>query len=184
MSNILDEIENKKSEIYNESGKNMFFKKQQKNDVAQQISQQFDMNQLLNLTCYAKDNQIVIDYTIIKLYAHPDNYQQIIDYIMALYTTKKHLKVTFHFNINGFTVTSAERYKDFIKMYFERTQKAEFDITQMTDKIYIYYTPSIITQLTKMLQSFILPEIKEKVVYISKKDSENAWNTIVTSMKQ
>ena len=118
MSNILDEIENKKSEIYNESGKNMFFKKQQKNDVAQQISQQFDMNQLLNLTCYSEDNQIVIDYTIIKLYAHPDNYSQIIDYIMALYTTKKHLKVTFHFNINGFTVTSAERYKDFIKMYF------------------------------------------------------------------
>ena len=103
---------------------------------------------------------------------------------MALYTTKKHLKVTFHVNINGFTVTSAERYKDFIKMYFERTQKAEFDITQMTNKIYIYYTPSIITQLTKMLQSFILPEIKEKVVYISKKDSENAWNTIVASIKQ
>ena len=178
MSNIIDDIESKRNEIYNESGKNMFFKKKQKNNIAQQISDQFDINQLLHLTCYTKDQMVIVDYTVIKLYAHPDNYQKIIDYIMNIYRGKIGSMVDFHFNINGFTVTSAERYKDLIKMYFDVTQNAEFDVTQMTNKIYIYYTPSIIHQLTKMLQAFIPDEIKERVIYISKKDSEAAWASI------
>lgn len=184
MSNIIDDIESKRNEIYNESGKNMFFKKQQKNDIAQQISNQFDINQLLHLTCYSKDHQIIVDYPVLKLYAHPDNYKQIIHYIMNIYRQKLNQKIDFHFNINGFTVTSAERYKDLIKMYFDVTQNAEFDVTQMTNKIYVYYTPSIITQLTQMLQTFISDEIKERVIYISKKDSEAKWASITQSIKE
>ena len=47
MSNILQDIEEKKKELYNESGKNILFKKQQKNDVAKQISEQYNLDDLL-----------------------------------------------------------------------------------------------------------------------------------------
>jgi hypothetical protein len=184
MSNILEELQDKKKELYNEIGKNMIFKKQQKNDVAKQISEQYNVDDLLPLFCYKKDNNVVVDYNILKIFVYPDIYPKIIDYVMKKYENNECSSINIHFNLNSFSMTAAERYKDLIKMYFDKTMASHIDITSITNKIYVYYTPNILNQLLKMFHSFIPLEIRDKVQYFPKKESDEKWNTLQTIMKQ
>lgn len=184
MSNILQDIEEKKKELYNESGKNTIFKKHQKNDVAKQISEQYNLDDLLPLFCYQKDNNMVVDYNVLKMFAHPEIYEKIADYVIQKYESNGGSSFNIHFNLNSFSITAAERYKDLIKMYFDKTMASHINITSITNKIYVYYAPNMLNQLFKMFNTFIPLEIMDKVQYFPKKESDENWNTLQTIMKQ
>ena len=83
---IINQIENFKLNYYSTNNKNMFFKNNQKLQVAEKISNQFDLDILLEKTVYSINgsSNIYLDYTIFKLYANEYNYEKIIVYICNL----------------------------------------------------------------------------------------------------
>ena len=116
------EIEKTKSEFYSESGgKNTFFKKQQKYDCAKQVVSNISLEVLLNRTCSIVENTncVHIDYPLLKTYASPEIFETIADDIIMKF---QQIKDTYgclqvFFNLDGFTVSAAERYKGLIETF-------------------------------------------------------------------
>jgi hypothetical protein len=75
-NNLLDDLEKYKSSYYSENKKNVFFKKDQKMDMASKIATEFNLDDLIRKTIYIipGTNQIYFDYNVFKMYAHPTNY--------------------------------------------------------------------------------------------------------------
>ena len=85
-SNLKNDLQKLQNEFYNNSNKNFFFKNKQKLDCAQNIGNQYDLVTLLNNTFIniPNTNKIFMDYTIFKLFANPNNYDNIISYLYQL----------------------------------------------------------------------------------------------------
>ena len=84
LQNQIDEIQ---KQYYESNKKNTLFKKAQKNDLAQQVSSNIDITTLLNNTCYIIEstNNVIIDYTVFKLYIHSKLYDTLILSYFHLY---------------------------------------------------------------------------------------------------
>lgn len=82
-SNILDELEKYKQSYYSENKKNLFFKKDQKMEVASKIATEFNVDELLKRTVFIipGTNKMYVDYLVFKLYAHPTNYVRFVEYV-------------------------------------------------------------------------------------------------------
>ena len=110
---LLDQMEQFKSDFLVREGKNSFFKKGQKLDCAKKMSQTFNLQDMIQKTVFIipGTNKIMFDYTIFKLYACPDNYYKIVDYIITLYDWLLLQYPTFEANIilDSFTISAAER---------------------------------------------------------------------------
>ena len=74
-------MEKYKEEYLKKNGKNTLFKKNQKIDCAKEMSQKFSLEDMIRRTIFniPNTNRIVFDYNAYKLYAHPDNFDTIID---------------------------------------------------------------------------------------------------------
>ena len=170
---ILEAIQKHNKNYYDENGKNTYFKKHQKIDLATQVADKFDLQKLLDLSCYKVNNKVFIDYSVIKLYATIENNNIIVDKILSQYQMDDTYEI--HLNLAGFTITAAERNKELIRMYFEKCMSLEKNLSASLINMYVYYTPSFIDQLMKMFKSFICDEIRDKVVYYKKSESESLW---------
>ena len=119
-------------------------------------------------------NKIFVDYTILKKYAHPTIYTDAIQYYLNLSLNVIHMYGTFeiHINLNSFTISAAERYKDSIVLFCNECLQNETRFALQMSKMYIYYTPSVIENILALFSKIIAPEITNKVVIINKMDSE------------
>ena len=184
MSNpeMLELLNKLKTDFYDQEGsKNILFKKAQKMKCAETISKQIDLPSLLSHSAYFLPNQnkIYVDYTMFKLFANESNYVQIIQHIIKLVDVyiDSHSSEPFelHLNLNGFTISSAERYKDAVQlfcesmMYFNQCKNRQ--LVDHLSKLYIYYTPSIMETVIKMFQNFMDPTIYKRIVFLSKNES-------------
>jgi hypothetical protein len=84
--NLANDLEKFKYKYYDENKKNVFFKKDQKMDLANKVCTEFDITQLINKTIYiiSGTNKIYVDYTIFKLYANPSIFEIIITHVQDL----------------------------------------------------------------------------------------------------
>ena len=170
------EIERTKYEFYSESGKNTFFKKQQKFDCAKHIVDKISLESLLNRTCYAipDTNMVHIDYTILKTFASPEIFDTICDYIINTFT---HIKGQYGvlevaLNFDGFTVSAAERYKELIKVFCNHCFKNNTDFAITITRFMIYNSPNVIDNIKHIVLPFMEENLKPKVIVIAKNDSE------------
>ena len=175
-NDLLAQVNKFKDSYYSKNSKNTFFKKTQKADCAEQISQQFDINILLANTVYivGDTNQVFFDYSVFKLYANESNYQQIVDYVLILFdiVIRKHGSYVTHVNIDTFTVSAAERYKKVIQTFNAACiRNTEFVYTQRLQSWHIYNPPSVIDMVHKILKPFIEPSVFHNARIISKEDS-------------
>jgi hypothetical protein len=175
--NILDEIDKFKNTYYAENTKNIFFKKTQKQDVANQICQQFSVEELIQKTVrlLPNTNRVYIDYPVFKLYATPDNYKHIIEYVIACFNVCIQAYGNFecHINLCSFTMTAAERYKTAIEIFCKDCLKSETRYGRMLSKMYVYHSPGMIERFTAIFLHLIDPHVRDKFVLYTKEESDH-----------
>jgi hypothetical protein len=176
--NIIYEMQEMQTGLYSQSGgKNLFFKKTQKLDIAKMISEKFDLNEIISTCIYilpGKKNEIYIDYTILKLFIHDDIHEKIIDYLLVLYNecVAKYGKFSLNLNLDGFTISAAERHKNAVKLFSQKClDTPEYRYGELTEKIRIFNTPSIMETVVQMFKPFFAKNIAQRIELYKKNDS-------------
>jgi len=174
-NNLLKMVEEYQTTYYSQNRKNFFFKSKQKMECASQISQEFDINHLLEKTvCLVPDsNRVYFDYTVFKLYGNPENYMLVVNYVLSVLT---HCINTFgeyelHVNLNSFTITAAERYRTVIEMFCNECLKNHTRYASKLIKMYIYNSPNMIEHVTGLFGNLIDPIIRERMVLYNKEET-------------
>ena len=174
---LVNDILKLQEEYYNTHTKNTFFKKNQKYDCATTISQKIDISVLFRKTLYVlKEGEVYFDYLFFKTYIHPEIFDSFLDYVNTISfeyidTVENYI---LHINLNTLTISAFERYWALIQQIFI---KYPVNGSKM-QKTYIYYTPSVVDQIMRVLQPFI-GHIKDKIVFYSKTESPEQMKKIM-----
>jgi hypothetical protein len=177
-------MEQYKDEYFQSKGKNTFFKKNQKMDCAKEISQTFSIEQMIERTVYniPNTNKVVFDYNVFKLYAYSENFETIVDGVIRLYDSVllRYSSFEVHVLLNSFSISAAERYKNAIQMFCNKSINSDTQYSELITNIYIYHTPTMIESISTLLRPFIDKRITNKVVYYSKGDSDELLKKLFT----
>jgi len=186
IANCKAELNNLYIQYYAENGKNTFFKNKQKIECAKIICTKYSITDLIANTIYQIDdsNKVFIDYTIFKLYMNPDIYTTFIYYIFMLFKKilEIHKSYEVHINLDGFTVTSAERYKEIIKLYCDESAKNGTHFIDTLEFMKLYNLPSIVEMIRKILKPFINENAYNKMIIMSKEDSKDYIDSIINKI--
>ena len=167
---LLTNIQQLQNNYYDENnGKNILFKKKQKDDCANQVSQQVGLDNLLQYSVYIlNDNEIHIDYTVLKTFINPSNYTNIIDYIIYVmqYTLEKTPTFSIIINLDTLTITALERYRILIVQFCESTTEHEFSSKLI--KLVINNSPSFIKTTMQTFGSIIPDNVYKKISITAK----------------
>lgn len=170
------EIETIKDEFYSESGKNRFFKNSQKYDCAKKIVSKISLDVLLNRTCLIIDdaNCVHIDYPIMKTYASPEIFELIAEYIFDKFEYLETTYPTFEvaLNLDGFSVSAAERYKILIEIFYRKCFQRNTGFSLVVTQFVVYNAPSVIDTIKHIVPPFIEDHMKHKLFIVPKKESE------------
>lgn len=175
MESLQKDIEQAQDEFYTESYKNMFFKQQQKYDCAKQVTMQVSLDLLLNKMCriLPDTDKVYIDYPTMKTFASPDIFEVISEHIfrtcLQAKTTIRSLEV--HLNLDGFTMSAAERFRQIILGFCDKCFQANVGFAPIMNNFIIYNTPSTINNIKPIFAPFVLEEVRRKVILLNKKES-------------
>jgi len=164
------------TEFYSQSGKNMVFKKQQKYDCASQVSAQIPLELLLRRTCWVlpdEINSVYIDYPIMKTYAVPELFDEIVNHIMNVCDYVKHRtgKLTIIMNFDGFTVSAAERYRGIIVRFSEKCLEKNTQYALILQELRVLNAPAAIEHIRSIIKSLIISDIHSRIRPFNKRDS-------------
>ena len=171
----MQQINTIKQNILLENNNSFFYKNDVKDKQKTAIQETIQFEQLLKASVYIiKDtNNVYIDYQVLKLFANPDNYSTIVDYI--IYNLNENINrfdnYNVHININTFSVTACQRYLPVIKIFLEKCRIYNTIYSTKINKLYIYNTPLTIANISSMLQPFIFPELRKNIVLYDKNES-------------
>ena len=169
--NYIDQMNNSKTEFYNENKKNLLFKNKQKLECAKHVNQSMDLAKMIQCTAVRipKTNIIYYNYMIFKTYACDEVKEPVYRYIIQLIDSilKEYDHFEFHVNLKSFTISAVHRYKNIIASIFEENQSFT---TQMT-RLCIYHTPSVIDTINKVLY-YSIRDILPKVTYHHKESDQ------------
>ena len=171
------EIEKTKSDFYSESGgKNVFFNKQQKYDCAKQVVSQVSLEVLLVRTCIIVENTncVHIEYPLLKMYASPEIFEKIADYIIMNFQKIKDTygSLQVFLNLDGFTVSAAERYKKLIEVFCMKCFQRNTGFAPVVLKFVVYNSPNVMDAIRHIVMPFMEENVKAKLCVFSKKDSD------------
>lgn len=172
---ILQKIAGLQNDYYKQNAKNTFFKNSQKIKCAEAVTNNIDIDDLLNNCCFhiPNSNKIFFNYQVFKTFAQPENYEIIVNYIINLLINILHNYPNFevHVSIQSFTVSAAHRYKPCILLFL---QKCNDNILEFSDKLSvlnIYYSPSSLESIKPILLPLIPPIVKSKMTIFDKDTS-------------
>jgi hypothetical protein len=176
---LMSQLDKFKEDYYNTNSKNLFFKKSQKNDMAQKVSSSFNLEDLIKRTVFIipDTHHIIIDYSVFKHYAHEDNYADIINYskVLMRHSGETHGKFVIHVNIQSLTITSIERHRKFIEVVNDLYLNSNDGISEYFSQLYLYYPPSVMDSIFTIIRPCIDASILNKMSIVSKKDSEQVY---------
>ena len=129
-NNIMETIHNLQNQYYNINNKNSFFKKKQKYECADLVTNQIGIDTMLTKCIFIFDNsKIFIDYTIFKTFANPNNYHDLTLFLARTIndTIYKHKTFEIHINLDTLTISAVERYSAIITSFAEHGQNNNYD---------------------------------------------------------
>lgn len=183
---LMDKINRLQTDYYSKNGKNVFFKKTQKKECANEIANTFSTEHLINHTVYniTGTNKIYIDYTMFKVYATKDNYLEIIKRILELFkeAIDNYGNFEAHINLNSFTISSYERYKEIIPQFCKKCFNDPTRFSLLLSNIYIYHTPSIFDNISKICSGFMNENVGHRITLFNKSQSEALINNLKANM--
>lgn len=176
-------ITDAKDTYYANSTRNTFFKKQQKYDCANTICENVGLDEMIDKTFYVipNTNKVYMDYTIFKLYAIPENFDYMATKLLEeLNSVAEINEYEIHVNMESFTISAYDRYKDFISIYCNKCLMFNTTESLKMSKMYIYNTPMVIDTIAKMLKPIMHPGIHSKTVCYNKKESPELLVKLLT----
>ena len=188
-TNISESMEKFKNNYYNEHNKNILFKKSQKLDCAIQLchSPDFHLETAIKNTVYIlpDSNRIFLNYEIFKYYGNPENYEEIVNYILSLILLciSKFESFEFHVNINSFTISAAQRYTPVIQLFMNKCIMNNTEFAKLLTKMIVYNTPTLMNDISRLLRPMIDPIVTSKITFYSKKETPNEIQNILTNQK-
>jgi hypothetical protein len=155
------------NQYYAANKKNTFFKTRQKNECATNVLNTIGLDKLVTNTIYhiPNTNRIFLDYNVFKLYATPENYDAVVEYILAVFNKciMEHGNFEAHIDLNTFTLSAAERYKIIITLFINKCMIVNSGYTKSISKMHIYNTTSTFQGIAKFLMPLIDPTVKSKI---------------------
>ena len=171
-SQILDQIAKSQQQFYGEHSKKLVFKNNQKLQCAKQVTEQIDLQQMINLSAMIipNTNKLYFNYSVFKSYGHPEICPLVYNHFHSLVQQIVNQYGTFemHINLNSFTVSACVRYRKMIMSSFDEN-------TYLTDKmtsLNVYHTPNVISQITTILYSSI--KHLSNITHFYKKEESDA----------
>jgi len=172
------ELKNKIHEIknafYETSGKNLLFKKNQKFECAGTISKSIGLDEMIKKTFYVlpNTNKVYADYSVFKLYATPDTFDYISTTLLDLLNmVSLSGSYELHINLESFTISAYERYKQFITIYCNKCLSYESSRSISMSKMIIYNTPIFIDSISRILRPMMHPDVPNRITYYKKSES-------------
>jgi hypothetical protein len=171
-SQILEKIAKSQQQFYEQNSKARLFKNNQKLQCAKQVTEQVNLQQMINITAFVipNTNKFYFNYLMFKTYGHPDNCRQVYDHFHQLVKQIVDYYGTFemHINLSTFTVSACVRYQKMIMSSFDENTYLTEKMTTMN----VYHTPNVIEQITTMLYSSV--KHLSNVTHFYKKDESDA----------
>ncbi len=175
-SNAAEQIQDIQNQYYSTSGKNLFFKKNQKFECAQTVASKMNIYNLFDHTfrILPSTNKLYCDYPMFKTYMSPELFSMAISRSIDLCTfcVQSYGAFEIHVNIDSFTVTAAERYKTFIINFCDECARLNTGFSDYVITFNIYNIPITIDQISKLIVGLLPVEIKPKIKLYNKKESE------------
>jgi hypothetical protein len=174
--NLLNDLEKFKSAYYTDNKKNLLFKANQKRELTEKVCTEFDINLLFSKAAYVipNTNKTFIDYTVLKLFANPNNYLDFVMYTNAqfLKCIQQHGSYECHINLDSLTMTAVERHKKLVELFaMEPSERDGIEYTNYLKHTYIYNTPSLIDSITKFVANFLDPIVMARLTKFSKAET-------------
>jgi hypothetical protein len=160
--------------FYEDNKKNIIFKSEQKNKLADKVCDTFDLQQMIRYTTYIipYSNKIYFTYPLFKTYGNTDNCDNLCKYMKhVLISSILESNETFelHINLKGFTVSACQRFFSAIKSLIDGNKVLTEKMTQMC----IYFTPGVIDQIKNLLYA-VVQHILPKVTFYNTSESDSA----------
>jgi hypothetical protein len=174
MEEISQKVAEYQNQYYSQNGKNMFFKKAQKQQCAQIIADAIGFEELLKQTVYIVPgtSYVFFSYPLFKSFATPNQFATIVDYVYALakHCISESGFYEVHIDLNGFTISACERYKEMITLFVSHCTDENLPCNERINRLHIFHCPSVIDQIASMLKPMIEPTIYGKTVLHPKKE--------------
>jgi hypothetical protein len=118
-------------------------------------------------------NHIYFNYPLFKTYAASSLYNSIIDHTLGIVNIciDKYGSFEMHVNLNTFSISAVERYHDAIRLFCDECLKNNKDYYNKIKNMHIYHVPSIFDKISIILDKFINPVIKSKIIKYTKDNS-------------
>lgn len=164
---ITNQITELQTQFYAQNTKSTFFKNTQKLECAASITQSIQINDLFKHTVYRipNTNQVYFDYTLFKTYGHPEIYDPLVDYILAIFSLciQEYNCLEFHINLHTFTITAAQRYKELARIFCSKCLGKHTIVYSRLESLHIHNPPKMIDTFTNLLSGLIDDTIRSKV---------------------
>ena len=181
-----------KDEYYSATPKRLFFgKTSQKAECAHNIAMHFSIEELMRATVFPipHTNKLYFDYTLFKMYATPVHYEPIVGYMTHEINSliDAHTQFELHVNLQTFSVSAAERYRDAIQLFGASTHASCGGecMRSCLHKLYIYHTPCVMRSISHVLSGilsrFFNDDIRHKVVMVDKESSSGRLRDLLTT---
>ena len=161
-------ISNVRNQYYEQHGKAIMFKQNQKLECAAAVSKTISLEELFKetISIIPNTNRIYLNYMIFKTFAHPLIYDQLVDYIIQLLNQCIQENEDFELNINlqSFTITAAQRYKEIARIFCNRCLARDSTYSARLVGLHIYHCPRMIDTLANLFSTFVDDTIRAKVV--------------------
>jgi hypothetical protein len=166
-----NQIQRVKNKYYENNKKHCIFKNSQKLDCTNHVSNNLDLQKMIQCTVFIipDTNKIYYNYMVFKTYGNETNHLVLYDYVINLITKilEKYETFEFHVNLKTFTISACQRYYGMITSTFDDNKF----FTDKMGKLFVYHTPSIVDQVNRLLYSSI-KDILPKVEYFYKDSDE------------
>jgi len=175
---LSDKIINIKLHFSKASSDNFsLFRNTNKLNCAKMVSTNIDVQELIKHTTFIipNTNKIYIDYVLFKSYAHNEVYDALIKNVIHLFNTciESHNSFEIHVDLNTFSISAAQRYKPLIQILCNECLSSQTPLMSYLTTFRIYNTPYMIDSISAIFRPFISDQIKNKVEFVSRKDSMN-----------
>jgi len=180
---LVEQIQNIRTHYSKNNTKGVFLSKKYKIECAKMVLTKIDINTLLeSAIVYIPDTyQIFFDYIIFKSFIIPELYDTIINHTVnkIVYCIQKYGKIEIHINLNTFSVSAYNRYRDCIIAYTQKLHSTVPNFPTLLVAMHLYNIPSCIETISQLLGTLLPQETRRKIVKHDNKASEKAISTIL-----
>lgn len=200
-ADLLSRVAAAQAAYYEANRKKSFFgKNAQKFDCAAQLLQSCSLEDLLRcavrplrggdagasltVAMDGKADAVVLDYPLLKSFAHPGNFEAIARRGLELLEEmlSRHGTYTAHINLQGFTASAMDRYRPLVEAFFSLMDPTDTRFARQLRGLYVYFPPSFFETLYTMVKRFISSPVEGATVVIySKEESPAAWNSLLSN---